>query len=473
MIQDPYRKLKEVEFIQGVGWHMNRQALLLWMLQDAEQNDHAYQLQIEGESDPDSLLREDLHVLGGDQVDILDSIPPDPEKAIPLLRSHYKDNVTLVSRVLNHYFPEQYIFYRVSKLEEEIFRSFDFLSSILPEFEFPFTSVGRRGFDKYLAVNDVLMSFFRNLYPDLEDPHPRISWFLYQGLGHLFLEKSDYTRYWIMVTTKKYFEGPEGLDSNDILEWSGRKEMQAGDLVFMYRASPRMAITDIFEVIGEPRFDPWGGWDGFWVDIERVCRIEDIPFATLRDDSVLGNWSIVRKKLMGVRTDPVPHSIYNRLLEKIPGDTNSSYGLIPEPTAAEGSSGQFVSEAEFEDRVIEPLLKRWSLDYQRQYRCRFRLGSQDYSGRVDFYVSDAKGPIALFENKFKILNEKDLKLAADQGKSYALMLGLPCFVVASPEGMWIYSLQRHVETLEEHVPLNELSAREENIRRVLLKLGSE
>jgi hypothetical protein len=52
------------------------------------------------------------------------------------------------------------------------------------------------------------------------------------------------------------------------------------------------------------------------------------------------------------------------------------------------------------------------------------------------------------------------------------MLGVLCFVVASPEGMWIYSLQRRVETLEVHVPLNELDAGEENVRRTLLRLRS-
>lgn len=457
---------------------MNKEILLQWVLDDVEKNHQDYSLEAGSQNKLDDVLMEDLRSLSKDGITLPQFVPSTSDKAIPVLRKHFNNDVTLISRVLNHHFPDQYLFYRVSKLEEEIFLAFDFFSSVFldlvfPDFEFPFLRIGRKGFDSYLVLNDALMSFFKSLYPDLEDPHSRIAWFLYNGLGRLFLEKSDYTRYWIMVTTKKYFEGPEGLDSNDILEWSGRKEMQAGDLVFMYRASPRMAITDIFEVIGEPRFDPWGGWDGFWVDIERVCRIEDIPFATLRDDSVLGNWSIVRKKLMGVRTDPVPHSIYNSLLKNISADLRTLHGLETEPTANEGLSGDFTSEADFEDQVIEPLLKRWGFSYQKQYRCRFQYGRQANYGFVDFYVNNGGGQITLFENKLRILDANDLRQAMEQGKSYALMLGLPCFVVASPEGMWIYSLQRHVETLEEHVPLNELSAREENIRRVLLKLGSE
>ncbi len=285
-----------------------------------------------------------------------------------------------------------------------------------------------------------------------------------------FTEKSDYNRYWIMATRK---ENWTELDSNDDLTWSARKEMQPGDLVFMYRAAPRGAIIDVLRVADEPFFDPWAGWEGFWVSLGRVSRIEDIPFAVLRNDPILGEWGIVRKRLMGVRTEPVPHSIYNRLLQEIPKEVRDAHDLIPEPTANVGPSGQFVSEANFEDQVIEPLLRRWGFDYRRQYRCHFRFGSQDHLGLVDFLVRDGKGPITLFENKFRILNDKDLKGAVDQGRSYALMLGLPSFVVASPEGLWIYSLDRHQESLEMQVSLDELEGKDEEVRRMLLRLRGQ
>ena len=89
---------------------------------------------------------------------------------------------------------------------------------------------------------------------------------------------------------------------------------------------------------------------------------------------------------------------------------------------------------------------------------------------MDFLVRDGRGTFTLFENKVRILNDKDLKEAADQGKSYALMLGLPSFVVASPEGIWIYSLDRNRETLEMQTSLDELEVRDEEVRNTLLKL---
>jgi hypothetical protein len=447
---------------------MNKGHLLELLLDDAEKNEHHYQIRTDTKDGLRQNLLEELQNLGGDRATLPDPLPSIPSEAIPLLRGYFKDNVTLISRVLNYLFPDQYLFYRVSELEEEIFLAFDYFSSYAPSFAIPFSRVGRTGFDRYLELNAALLEVFNTIYPELENPQAKIAWFLYEGLGRLFTEKSDYKRYWIMATREENFAD---LDSNDDLNWSARKEMQPGDLVFIYRTAPRSAITDVLEVRDEPVFEPWTSWKGFWVDLQRVCRIEDITFADLRSDHVLKAWNVVRKKMFGVIVEPVAHSVYNRLLEMIPERTRDAHGLEPEPTANAGPSGQFVSEAEFEDQVIEPLLRRWGLDYQRQYRSHFRFGRQDLLGLVDFLVSDGRGPITLFENKFRILNnDKDLKEAADQGKSYALMLGLPSFVVASPEGLRIYSSDRNQESLEMQMSLDELEERDEEVRNTLLKL---
>lgn len=124
---------------------MNKEVLLWWILQDAEKNSHNYRLEAGSEGKLDDLLMEDLHSLSTGHVELPQSIPSTPGKAIPVLQSHFKDNVTLISRVLNHHFPDQCLFYRVSKLEEEIFLAFDFFSSVFPNFEFPFQGSGEKG----------------------------------------------------------------------------------------------------------------------------------------------------------------------------------------------------------------------------------------------------------------------------------------------------------------------------------------
>lgn len=60
----------------------------------------------------------------------------------------------------------------------------------------------------------------------------------------------------------------------------------------------------------------------------------------------------------------------------------------------------------------------------------------------------------------------------DQGKSYALMLTLPTFVVASPEGLWSYSLIRNHTKLEKHISTDDLKTEDGQVRSMLLNLRS-
>jgi hypothetical protein len=128
-------------------------------------------------------------------------------------------------------------------------------------------------------------------------------------------------------------------------------------------------------------------------------------------------------------------------------------------------------EAEFEDKVIRPLLKSWGFKGQGQYTCSAWVGSQEHQLRVDFLVSDDKGSVTLFEDKLRIISDEDLQLAVGQAKSYALLLGLPSFVVASPEGMWLYSLERDQEKLMPQLPeVQSREQQEKGFRDLLLSL---
>jgi hypothetical protein len=169
-----------------------------------------------------------------------------------------------------------------------------------------------------------------------------------------------------MGTREEYFES---LDSEDEINWSARKEMQEGDLVFMYRMSPRKAITALYKVKENPVFDPFGSWDGFWVNLEKICDIPDITFAQMDRDPILSQWGFVRSHFQGVMNESMTAAIYNRLLERIPLAVRQEHKLEPAPVAAIGYSGQFTSEREFEQKVIEPLLRQWGFQYKPQYSC--------------------------------------------------------------------------------------------------------
>jgi hypothetical protein len=442
---------------------MNKELLLKWLISDAEKQAPRY-VGYRREAD----LKKCLYELNNRRrIELPSPLPKDPEAMLRVLEQHFDRRVSFVSLVLNHHFPDRFLFYRVSELDQEILEGLAFFSEVVPEFKFPFASVGTKALDRYLQLNDQLQAFARTAWPKPKRRQAAVLAFLYEGLGMLFLEKSSYNRYWLMVARPEYFDI---LDKHREINWSGCKEMKPGDLVFMYRTSPRKAITNLYRVKEAPEFDPWGGWRGFWVTLAGVGSIPDISFADMRSDPVFNLWGPVRRHFQWTVVQAVPHSVYNRLLDRIPDSIREEHRLTPEPVADVRSFGQFALEAEFEEQIVKPLIRRWGFKFDAQYPCLFRLGSQDTHARVDCHVSDARGPFTLFEDKLRIANDRELEPAVAQAKSYALMLGLSSFVVAAPEGLWVYSLARNVETLRQHVSADELPAQEENVRRLLLSL---
>jgi len=194
-------------------------------------------------------------------------------------------------------------------------------------------------------------------------------------------------------------------------------------------------------------------------------------------DHVLEEWGIVKRHFVGTTAEPVPPRAYNRLLDLIGSDLQAKHNLErePEPSSVTSPpfhpatwptpelSGRFGLEVDFEDKVIRPLLKGWGFKAHGQYTCSAWIGGQEHLLRVDFLVSDDEGPVTLFEDKLRIIGDEDLKPAVRQAKSYALLLGLPSFVIAAPEGMWLYALDRNQERLVEQLPV--VQAREQLEKR--------
>lgn len=59
-------------------------------------------------------------------------------RLISYIKNIFKSDISSISLILNNLYPEKYLFYRVSMLENEIFSGFKFLSDIIEKFNFPF-----------------------------------------------------------------------------------------------------------------------------------------------------------------------------------------------------------------------------------------------------------------------------------------------------------------------------------------------
>jgi hypothetical protein len=448
---------------------MNKRLLLGNLLANVEE--------VHEEFDPEiSSIAEQLFELQNRRSDAVMTLPwslQAPSKsavAVEVLRKHFGDRVTLISFVLSEMFPDEFFFYRTGNLEDAIFDGFAFFSDVLPELTFDFSRIGRTGFDRYLVLNRSLRELATNQWPEVDQPQSRVLAFLYDQLALLFTMPTDYNRYWLAAARPENSR-VQNVTVGDVIGWSGKKEMLQGDLVLLYTMSPVKALSGLYTVNDIPTPDPWGAWDGLWVDLEKLAEIRTVTFGQMKDDPLLSQWGPVLRNFQGTVMEPIPHAVYNRLIELMP-DVANELGLEPEPLSSVAESGTYASEADFEAKVVEPLLRGWGLQFTQQAPCRFQFGVNEHCGRIDFLVRDARGSITVVESKLRILTDEDLARAIAQAKSYALMEGLTSFVVAAPEGIWCYSLDRNREKLLRKFTHQELSQNDAEMRELLLKTRS-
>jgi hypothetical protein len=446
---------------------MNKRLLFHDLIDNAESCHEDFERQQDDISDQ-------LFELQNRRADAVTSLPwaqPPKQKSRALrdLRRHFGDRVTLISLVLSRLFPEDYLFYRTGDAEAPVFEGFAFFADVVSELAFDFDRVGRTGIERYLVVNNALRELASRCWPSVEDPQSRLTALLYQELALLFTTTSDYNRYWIAAGQPENTQGVDRVRVGESGEWAGKREMMPGDLVFLYVMSDPKAITAIFEVSDFPYADPWGAWNGYWVEITKLADFGGPSFAEMRKDSVLRQWGPVQRNFQGTVVEAMPHAVYNRLLQLLP-EVTRDLKLIPEPLSHVPQSGSYASEAEFEEKVIEPLLRGWSWQFTRQAPCWFPFGVNEHCGRIDFLVRDTRGIITLIESKLRVVTPAELESAVAQARSYALIEGAPSFVVAAPEGLWCYALERNRATLVRRFSTEELSANDAAFRELLLSL---
>ena len=386
----------------------------------------------------DNLLDDLYNVNSHRKISLPSPLPKTSKGLLSALRKKYKDDVTDISLVMNHFFPQEFVYYRVCSLEPELFRAFQFFADEFPQLKPGFDKIGKRGVERYLKLNERLLELGGILWPKDKNVHIRLRIMLFEVFADLFKDPEPYKKYWVIATKEDYWDS---FDASDQIEsWSVNKEVSDGDIVFLYRTKPVSAITDVVRVDGKPEFYPYLGWDGFFVGFKRLCRLEGIPISMMRKDRVLGGWSVVRRSFQGVMTEYVPHHVYNRLLDFVPVGEKQAHGLLPEKAVLPPVGRTFASEEQFGRQLLEKVLRDWRFKFRRQFTVPAWVGSQKHTLRVDHLVTFKNQRVTLFENKLEINTSEQRTAAMEQGLSYAKLLGLPTFVVAAPQGMWMYQL---------------------------------
>lgn len=181
--------------------------------------------------------------------------------------------------------------------------------------------------------------------------------------------------------------------------------------------------------------------------------------ATLLDDVITGK----------VVSHPV--AFVDTSVGRYPGQPRTTTQKSKKPRRGKGD----MTEREFEIRIVEPLIGRLGFKHERQYRHRYKQGSQSSFLLIDHLVSDSDGRhLTLFENKRQLRHSKARAEAMRQARSYAKELNLTSFIVASPDGLWLYSVWLGREQLElECKSIAALSQHEAELRSLLLAIRQE
>ncbi|MEW6284327.1 MAG: hypothetical protein AB1758_37275 [Candidatus Eremiobacterota bacterium] len=445
---------------------MNKHELLLRLVWEAEERgDDWFNA---GE------LQDDLYYLNGQREIDVPPLPSDHQdrsvriqRTVRILREYYEDDVALISRVLNELYPGDFLFYRCSSLEPHIFAGLAYLSEFEPLLDMEFDQIGRTGWDRYAAFNDRMLRFFETHFRIRRKPQSRLAYFLYEGLGRLFLPPRDY-RYWVVSAPESFYRYLDRTGEDEPQEWSwlGNKWMRDGDLVFLYRQDPDQAIRDLLIVQDYPDFHPCNAGDGVAVRLGERFRMPPITLQRLRKDPVLSDWEPVKGGFAGVVAAPIPPRAFNRLLEVVPLDVQESLDLQPEP-----SESDYADQDELLARVLEPMCRRLELLYETRFGVWLDFGlGQRLKGQVDLLLRDGSGDLSLIQCFPGIPQEEFLEEAAHQALSYALLMGFPSFVVGAPEGLWVFEVAGNRHRLRLHLPAREVMEREQELKKLLLSL---
>ena len=227
--------------------------------------------------------------------------------------------------------------------------------------------------------------------------------------------------------------------------WQGNPQTKIGDIILLYSLSPYSGLTAIFRAVSPTYYDPFSYYpERVWVGFPIV--IQTIHLSELKSNPVWKEKGLVKANMQGVNGRECTSDEYNAIIE-ILKSKNFDVSILPKlPFWDEPDFRNLNYERDVEITLLEPLLKRLGFDEDDWLRqMTLRMGRND---RVfpyyALFANDRRGEESarfIWEAKYRIANERQLKDAFLQAKSYALRLGCDGFGLVALEGVWISTRQ--------------------------------
>jgi hypothetical protein len=140
-------------------------------------------------------------------------------------------------------------------------------------------------------------------------------------------DEGEVTRqYWLWVTSKKYYQEEDDTDSKALdpdgeawkdSGWTCHEDTRNGDLVLLYRTTPKKDIGYLVRAESDAYFDDENeeGWD-YWCDYRPLLKFRNpITISDLRDHPTLQEWGALRRNFQGAGgVHEIPIGIWDKLI---------------------------------------------------------------------------------------------------------------------------------------------------------------
>jgi hypothetical protein len=228
--------------------------------------------------------------------------------------------------------------------------------------------------------------------------------------------------------------------------WQGNLDTRRGDILLMYCVSPYSYIHSIWRAITDGFVDPFFHYHST-VWIGHPIKTVPVTFKEMKAHPLLSQKGAIKAHLQGPSGKPFTLEEYEAILD-IMKSKGQDVSALSRPRAVSFlTSTELTNERDVETELVEPLLLRLGYtpsDWLRQMPLRMGRGERIYPDYV-FGADTARGEERaemVLEAKFSIGSQRDLQEAYLQAVSYAYRLRAKKAVLASREGLWVFSQKR-------------------------------
>ncbi len=148
------------------------------------------------------------------------------------------------------------------------------------------------------------------------------------------------------------------LNKKSIFYWSGKENMRAGDIVFIYELNPQSRIRYMARAYSDGYDDPFQYYSGK-VLLCDLTKIHDITFQQLKDDTYFSTHSLIKIRMLGLGSGREISNLDYVELKRILSKNNFDIAQLPETISYSlNIEVELNDESDVEKHLLETFLAK-------------------------------------------------------------------------------------------------------------------